>query len=118
MFNLTKLINWYLKSMSKLVLLFMIIVVASVTSIYVPYLNFLISPGVRMLIIFMTIYILFPLSTRILVGISMGVIAMASIFTFIELAFIAQVMGDLLYLLLVVIFVNYIKNFIKNRVDL
>lgn len=118
MLDLTRVKNWYLRNMSKLVLLFIVIVVVSVTSAYIPYFNFIISPGVRVLIIFLCIYILFPLSTYTLVAISIVAILLAFIFTFIELDFVAQTLGDLLYLLLVFIFVNYVKTFIKYKKDL
>ena len=118
MFNLARLKNWYLKNISKLVLLFMVIVIASVTSIYIPYLNFIITPGARILIIFLCIYILFPLSTRVLAIVAMGAIALALFFTLIELSFIAELLGNFLYLLLVFVFVNYMKTFIKNKKEL
>ena len=118
MFNLDKLKEWYFRNISKLVLLFMVIVIVSVTSIYIPYLNFLITPGVRVLIIFLSIYILFPLSTRTLTIIAMEAIALSFISTFIELNFIAEILGEFLYLLLVFVFINYIKTFVKNKKEL
>lgn len=118
MFDLTGVKNWYLRNMGKLVLLFIVIVVVSVVFTYIPYLNFIISPVIRTLIIFLCIYILFPLSTRTLAAISMGAIVLAFIFTLVELDFIAQMLGDILYLLLVSIFINYVKTFIKDKKDL
>lgn len=118
MFDLTGVKNWYLRNMGKLVLLFIVIVVVSVVFAYIPYLNFIISPIIRVLIIFLCIYILFPLSTRTLAAISMGAIVLAFIFTLVELDFIAQMLGDILYLLLVSIFINYVKAFIKDKKDL
>lgn len=118
MFNLNRIKEWYRRSINKLVLLLLVIVIVSVTSTYIPYLNFIITPGIRILIILLCIYMLFPLSTGTLVAISIGAIAFAFVFTFIELDFVAQMLGDLLYLLLVFIFVNYIKDFMKNKKEL
>lgn len=118
MFNLTGLKDWYLKNVNKLVLLFMIVVMVSVTFIYIPYLNIIITPGVKMFIISLCAYILFSFSTRALVVVSMYAIFFSFILTFIELDFIAETLGNFLYLLLVSIFVDYVRSLIKNKTDL
>lgn len=118
MFNLIKLRNWYLKNISKLVLLFIAVVIVTILVAYIPYVNLIISSARGMLIIFLCFYVLFPFSTRTLVMTSIGIIFFAFIFTLVELDYFAEMLGNLLYLLLIFIFINYMKDLIKNKTNL
>lgn len=117
MINTNKLKNWYYNNIGRLLLFFIIVVIVSLTAAYFPYLSFLFTPAARLLIIFLSLYLLFPLSTNKLVFISVVIIFFAFIFSFLELSFISNSLGDFLYLILVFIFVNYLKSIIKRKID-
>lgn len=112
-----KMKDWYINNIGKLLLLFIVIVIISLTAVYIPYLSFILSPGIRLFIILLCFYLLFPLSTNKLVFISVIIIFFAFIFTFLEMSFISNFLGDLLYLILVFIFVNYLKSIIRQKID-
>lgn len=113
--NLDKIKNWYINKIARLLLFFIVIVVVSLTAVYIPYLSFIFSPGLRVFIIFLSFYLLFPLSTSKLVYISIVSICFAFIFTILEMKFMAEPLGELLYLILVFIFINYVKSIFKEK---
>lgn len=113
--NLNKTREWYLSNMAKLLLFFIVVVVISLTAVYIPYLSFILSPGIRLFIIFLCFYLLFPLSINKLVIIAVIAIFFAFIFTILEMGFIAESLGDLLYLLLIFILIGHFKLIVKEK---
>ena len=113
-FNFSKTKEWYLSNIGKLLLFFIVVVVISLTS-GIPYLSFILSPGIRLFIVFICFYILFPLSTNKLIVIAGIAIVLSFIFTILDMDFLTEPLGQLLYFFLVFILVNYIKSIFKEK---
>lgn len=114
-FSMKKIKDWYMNNIGKILFLIIVVVAVYLTVAHIPYLSFILSPGIRLFIVVLCFYLLFPLSTNKLVFISVIIIFFAFIFSFLELSFISNSLGDFLYLELLLIFINYIRVFLKDR---
>lgn len=113
MLDLQKIKKWYLDNIGKLLMFFMVVVTVSLTSA-MPYLSIIFSPARRAFIVLLCLYLLFPLSTAKLVLIAVVAIFFALILTLLEASFISSSIGDFLYFILILIFINYIKSLVRN----
>lgn len=107
--------KWYLARLNRTLLLVMIIASIAFVISYIPYLNIVFSRSIGLVFMFILIYILFPPSTNKLVGISIILISLAFIFTLLRLFSLAESLGIILFLVLVFIFINYIKDFMLHK---
>lgn len=107
---LDQLYRWYAKSLKKIVLLFIIIVVFTLLLIYLPFANLIFTASVGFFITFISWYILFSPGTKILIIISFSVILLSAILTFVELNFFVESLGILLYLMISFISVNLFRE--------
>src|SRR3972149_1768466 len=107
--------KWYLRNLGKIVFLFLVTVFFTVTIMFIPYLNILLGSSVGILISLVTFYLLFPPPTKVLAYISVIVLFFAYIFVVLQLNFMAELMGNLLFLLLVFIAINYGKSFSRKE---
>lgn len=105
-----KVIKWYKNSLERIVLFFSIILVVTLVVVYIPYVNIFLSPYIRLFLIFVFFYLLFPLPIKHFVVLALIVL----FFTFIAVIFrinqLAIVLGELLYLFLIFILVDLIKG--------
>ena len=106
---------WYKNNLEKIVLVFIILVIFTLTVAYIPYLNVLFPPSFGFLIVFLTWYLLFSPTISILAFLGIVVLGIALVSTFLELVFLAETMGEFLYILLVLIAINFFKDFLRER---
>jgi hypothetical protein len=107
-------IHWYCRSTDRIVLLFLVIVLFTLIIVYVPYLNVLILPSLGGLIVFSMWYILFPPTVRSLVYVAIGMLCISFGFTVIGIHSFAERIGNILYLLIVFIFITLFRSFIRR----
>ena len=112
--NKNKFTNWYKKNLEKVILLFITLVTFTLTVVYIPYLNVVFSSAVGFLIAFITWYLLFNPRTYVLVILAIAGLGIALIATLLELNFLAEAIGEFLYLILVLSIVNFIKDSFKH----
>lgn len=107
--------DWYNKNIGKILLLSIILTFFTVTVKLVPYFNFLFSGQLGFPVVVLAWYWLFSPSTKLLVIIAWVVLPIAFLSENFQIYTISNQVGDFLYLNLLLIFVNYIKDFVKNR---
>ena len=107
--------KWYSNSLGKLLLFFIIVVIVSLMIVYTPYLNFIFTPTLRMFVILVSFYLLFPLSVNKLVIVSFVIVFADCIFVILGIDFVAEALGNLLYLILIFIFINYVKLIVQEK---
>lgn len=114
-FKLKNLKNDYKENLDKVVLFFIIIVVFTLTVVYIPYLNILFSLINGLALVVISWYVLFHPSQKTLIIISLIALFFAYGFTFLKIVFIQEMLGNLIFLFLVFILINLIKESIKNE---
>lgn len=102
--------NWYSRSLGKLVFLFLILVFFTLTTVYIPFLNVVTTPSVGFGLFIIGWYMLFSPTTKVIVGISLVTLLIEFLFTFFSVEFLVEAIAEFLFLLLIFIFVNYIKE--------
>lgn len=107
--------NWYRSSLGRIVLLLIVIVIVTLTVAYTPYLNIVISPSTRFLIVFLVWYILFSPSANLLISFCMILLFTAVVTTLLDLDFLSESFGGIIYLLLVLILINYVTSFFQKE---
>lgn len=106
--------RWYRVNLSKLVLFFVIAVMLSLVFIYIPFVNLVLNPAFNIVILIIIWFILFPQSIASLVWVSIVVLILAFIPSLFRIDFIAEYLGGLLYLLLIMIFIRYAKDLFSS----
>ncbi len=109
-----KIRRWYYRRLGRIVLLFLVVVLFTLTVAYIPYLNVLLG-SLGILVSLITFYILFPPSTKVLIYISVIASFIACMLLLAELNFIVDLIGNLLFLLLIFIFINYGKSIHEQK---
>lgn len=112
--NKNKIQTWYKDNLGKIVLVFIILVIFTLTTAYIPYLNVLFSPLVGFLIVFLTWYFLFYPPVFVLVYLGIAASGIALIATLLELSFLSEALGEFIYILLILIVINFIKEFASS----
>lgn len=102
--------KWYMDNLGKLVLLFFVVVFFTTSVAYIPYLNIIIRSSIGILISLVTLYLLFPPPTKVLVFISGATLSLSYIFVMLKINFIVDLLGSLLFLLLLLTLINYIRD--------
>ncbi|MEX2007363.1 MAG: hypothetical protein WD992_01180 [Candidatus Levyibacteriota bacterium] len=110
-----KLNAWYKINIGKILALTIIITFFTVTIKLIPYLNFLFSGNIAFPIIAITWYLFFSPTTKILVFLSWLLLPVAFFSVYFQLDTVANYLGDFLFLNLILMFMNYIKDFARNR---
>jgi len=105
-----KLVNWYKNNLGKIVLLFIIIVIFTLSFYYIPYLNIIISPPLSFGFTLMVWYVLFSPSTKIVVILSLSILFISLFFSILRISLFAESIADVLYLFLIFILTNYVKD--------
>lgn len=113
--KLNDLTIWYKKNTAKILLLFIVIVVFTLTITFIPYLNILIFPAAGIGFSFIIWYILFLPGTRVLVTLGLGILFITLSFSLIRMNSIADAIGDIFYLILVFIFFNNLRELFKEK---
>ena len=111
----SKFSNWYKENLGKIVLIFIILVIFTLTVVYIPYLNVLFSPAIGFLVVFLSWYFLFRPSTYILVILEIIALCIALVSALLEVGFLAEAVGEFLYVSLVLIAFNFITDFFEER---
>jgi len=106
---------WYRNNLGKIVFLLAATVISTLTMAYVPYLNIIIPSSVRFLAVFLIWYILFSPSNILLIFFSIILLIIAAIVALIELDSLAETFGIVIYLSLILVFINDIKNFFSKK---
>lgn len=106
---------WYKKNLGKVVLLLIFIVIFTLSLSYIPYLNIFIVPPLSFGLSLIVWYILFSPNTRIVLSLSIGVLLIATMFSLLRIPFLAESIADALYIFLIFILINYIKDFIERK---
>lgn len=109
-FDLTALVKAYDKNLKKIVFLLLILVFFTLTVVYIPFLNVFATPIMGFGIFIVMWYILFPPSIKFLVYASLGLIVLAYIATIFEIGILQDAIGQLLFVLAIFIFINYLKG--------
>lgn len=102
--------EWYEKNFKKVVLLFLIAVIFTLLLVYMPFINLVFTSSLGFLIAVIIWYLLFAPRTRVLVFLAIGIVFLAMILTLTDLAIFSESLGIFLYLLLVFIFFNFLKE--------
>ncbi|EKD67933.1 MAG: hypothetical protein ACD_48C00147G0002 [uncultured bacterium] len=107
--------GWYQKNLGKLVLFFILIELFTLTIMYVPYLNllFIALNGFALQVIFW--YAIFLPSVRLLVYFSLGCMVFGYSVTFIRYNAGLELAGILLFTILVLLFVTFLKDYISTN---
>lgn len=110
-----RVIKWYKSNLHKIVLIFIIIVIFTISLLYIPYLNIIISPPLGFGFTTLVWYMLFSPKTRILVMLSIVVLFISLFFSLLRISLFAESVADILYLFLIFILANYVQDlWIKN----
>lgn len=109
-----KLKVWYKENLEKIALVFIILVAFTLTIVYIPYLNVFFSPTVGFLITFLIWYLLFMPTVSLLVRMGVVSLGVGLIATLLELNFLAETIGEFLYVLLVLVVINFVKDFLSS----
>lgn len=108
--------DWYNRNLNKIVFLLCIIVIFTLFFTYIPFFNVIFSPIIGILLAFISYYFLFSPSNISLVMIAFIALFIAFIGTlFHELSAFAEIMGEVLYILLIFIFINSLKEVKKKN---
>lgn len=107
--------SWYKKNLGRIVLLLIFVVVFTLSLSYIPYLNIFVSPALGFGLSVIVWYILFYPDTRILVSLSFGVLLVAMLLSLLKIPFLAESIADVLYLFLIFILINYIREFAAKK---
>lgn len=106
---------WYKNNLGKIVFLLATTVVLTLVVTYVPYLNIIIPVSVGFLISFIIWYILFSPSESLLILFSIVLLTASAVMVIMGLDFLSESLGQIIYLLLILILINDIKEFYKKR---
>lgn len=109
-----RVVNWYKNSLERIVLLFIIIVIFTLSFFYIPYLNIIISPPLSFGFSLLVWYVLFSPSTRIMVMLCLVTLFVSLFFSILRISLFAESIVDVLYLFLIFILANYVKDWIKD----
>lgn len=112
---MNKINNWYKKNIGKILLLSIVLTFFTVTVKLVPYFSFLFSGEVGFSIVIIVWYLLFLPSTKLLVFIVWGLLPIAFLSAYFQLDTISNFIGNFMYLDLLLIFMNYIRDYFKNK---
>jgi hypothetical protein len=112
--NKNKIKIWYKENLGKIVLLFIILVIFTLTIAYTPYLNILFSPLIEFMIVFIAWYLLFNPTIFILVFIGILVSGITLITTLLRLSLLSDAIGEYIYLLIVLIVISFIKQLLNS----
>lgn len=107
--------KWYNNNLGKIVLLFFVVVFFTTSIAYIPYLNIILRSSVGILISLVTFYLLFPPSLKTLTYICLTVILLSFIFVVLKLNFVIDLLGGLIFLLLIFMLINFAKDFYKRE---
>lgn len=102
--------EWYYENLGRILLLFIIIVTFTLAVVYVPYLNIVFSSLVALFIVIFSWYLLFPPSTYLLTIISISMLFFAFVASELQLSMTSEVLGEGIYIFLIFIFINYLKE--------
>lgn len=109
-----KIVTWYEKNINKLVIFFIIIVLVSLIFVYVPYTNVFIPTTVSFGIVFLLGYWFFSPSTTLLVALSLAILVISLTFSVLRVPVLAESISDVLYVFLIFIFLNCVKDLRKK----
>ncbi len=107
---LKKLTRWYNKNLGKLVFLLITIVFITLTLVYTPFLNVVITPEVRYGICVVVWYILFSPKTKTIILVSLISLGVGIVYTIFGLSSFIDSIGVFIFILIIFIFINYIKE--------
>lgn len=105
-----KIIDWYLNSLGRILLLFIVIVTFTLTVVYVPYINLIFPSIVGLSIVLLFWYLLFPPSTRLLITLSFIFLFFSLLNSLVGLTALSEICGQAIYVFLIFIFVNRIRE--------
>ncbi len=106
---------WYKNNIARIVLLLIILVFSTVTVTYIPYFNVFITAEIGMGIAFFSWYVIFWPSTGLLTAIAGALLVISMGLASLRLTSLDDIIGSILYALLVAIFINYAKVMAKQK---
>ena len=106
---------WYEKNIARIVLFLVILVFSTVTVTYIPYLNVFITAEIGMGIAFFSWYAIFWPSTRLLIAMAVVILVISMGLAALRLTSLDDIIGSILYALLVAILTNYAKDMAKQK---
>jgi hypothetical protein len=112
--KLENLTFWYSANLEKLVFLLLVVVLFTLTAIYIPFLNVFITPIVGFVMCMVVWYALFLPNIEVLVCISLIAMLIAIVATFFPIGILLDVASQLLYILIIFILVNFIREEIRS----
>lgn len=113
--NKQSLSDWYEKNIGRIVLLLIILVFSTITVAYIPYLNVFITAEIGMGVAFFSWYVIFWPSTDLLIAMAGAVLVISMGLATLRLSSLDDIMGSILYALLVAILINYGRDMAKQK---
>ncbi|MBI2443222.1 MAG: hypothetical protein HYV40_04940 [Candidatus Levybacteria bacterium] len=101
--------EWYNLHVNIVNLFFFITVFFTLTIFYFPYINLIIPSGGGFVFVFVAWYILFLPGTRAIAIFAIAMVVISAVSTFLELDAFAEGIGNVLFLLLILMLVNELK---------
>lgn len=109
------LIDWYYKNIGKVLLLSIVLIVFTVTTRAIPYISFIIPGEIGLPIVFTGWCLIFSISTKKLIYASFVFMILGFVCKLFQLNMVAVYFGNFLFLELILIFINMIKDTFKNK---
>lgn len=113
--QIEKIKKWYNHRLGRIVLLCLIVVFFTTTVIYIPYFNILFGSSTGFLISFIVWYFLFSPSMKTLIFMCMFALVIAFVCTALKLNFLVEISGNILFVLMVFMLINYGRNLDENK---
>lgn len=108
--RINRLKKWYAMNLGKIVFLLLVVVFFALTVVYVPFLNVIITPEIRTGISIIAWYILFLPRTKTILYICFAILVIGFFYTIVGVSSLIDSVGVLLFLLIIFILMNYIKE--------
>lgn len=105
---------FYSKNSEK-ILIFTIVILFTLVVVYIPYFNLILSSNVAFFVVSLFWYFLFAPSTKILAIISLIVLFGALVGALMKVNIVPELMGQVVYLLLIFILLNFAKEVLKEE---
>lgn len=109
---------WYTRNLSKIVLFFIILQIFTLTIFYIPYVNVLVLTFNGFTLLFFFWYVIFQPGAGAIVLFSGILLLVSLVSTILQFKALLEVLGIILYLMIVLIFINHLRTYVRNTKNL
>lgn len=106
--------KWYFDNLGILVLLLFLFIISTAV-VRMPYLNFLFGPSISIPVFLCALYLFFPPSNKTLVFLAVVILIFSFVFVVLRLNFLVELLGGLLFLLIIFMFINYGRSLVEKE---